>query len=525
MMNKVYEIKRADMLNIKEYTVWKHANEEVWEVDDGKTFAGSDSQVMVERKQVIEFDYEGQHYRIYRKEGDVFGKNECLDYMTFKKTVCVAYHRFAEDDFVHITFKDAETDVEPAVTLPKGWNWAEHIAGDGFLEAPSGKAYFCYTVRDWEKEELTYSENINGTRVKFYTGFEMFKEYAETKVRNIWGEMLIKATKNNQYQEMLQLILEGADVNYKDKYGNPPLMWATNHANSHTIELLVQYGADVNWKDASGVTKLMKECSYCNAETIKYLLQHGANPDLADEYGQTAYDYAKKGMLSLPINRTKEMSKIIRLLNRRKYVFRYTALPCSDIKDFETKDVSMDIPCRIYLKQAPSSRHEKIAKELDGEYYSPDNFFIECIAGRNEPDGDLIISGWMLFYVLEDGHIHEFGYVDDVPDNAWDYFKEHMGIGEKKKQKGDIMKRYLVFIKDCYIRDAQALLAGKTGLDNDQSEKEESWRDIAAPVLIMDRYFEDPTQLKMLLTQLYPEADPSIFTVYTVDNMEEHGLI
>lgn len=303
MMNKVYEIKRADMLNIKEYTVWKHADEEVWEVDDGKTFAGSDSLAMVERKQVIEFDYEGQHYRIYRKEGDVFGKNECLDYMTFKKTVCVAYHRFTEDDFVHITFKDAETDVEPAVTLPKGWNWAEHIAGDGYLESPSGKAYFCYTVRDWEKEELIYSENINGTRVEFYTGFEMFKEYAETKVRDIWGEMLIKA------------------------------------------------------------------------------------------------------------------------------------------------------------------------------------------------------------------------------DNAWDYFKEYMGIGEKKKLEGDIMKRYLVFIKDCYIRDAQALLAGKTGLDNDQSEKEESWRDIAAPVLIMDRYFEDPTQLKMLLTQLYPEADPSIFMVYTVDNMEEHGLI
>ncbi len=133
----------------------------------------------------------------------------------------------------------------------------------------------------------------------------------------------------------------------------------------------------------------------------------------------------------LPINRTKEMAEIIRLLNRRKYVFGCTALPCNDIEDFEKKDVSMDIPCRIYLKQAPSSRHEKIAKELDGEYYSPDNFFIECIAGRNEPDSNIIISGWMLFYVLEAGHIHEFGYVEDVPDNAWDYFKEMMCIGKK----------------------------------------------------------------------------------------------
>lgn len=212
-------------------------------------------------------------------------------------------------------------------------------------------------------------------------------------------------------------------------------------------------------------------------------------------------------------------------MKNKVYKFGNATLPCNELKDFETKDTSMDIPCRIYLKQAPNSRYEKIAIELDGVFYSPDNFFIECIAGRNEPDGDLIISGWMLFYVLEAGHIHEFGYVDDVPDNAWDYFKEYMGIGEKKKQKEDIMKRYLVFIKECYTRDAQALLAGKAELDDDQSEKEEAWRDIAAPALIMDRYFEDPTQLKMLLTQLYPEADPSIFMVYTVDNMEEHGLI
>ena len=391
MMNKVYEIKRADMLNRKEYTVWKHANEEVWEIDDGKKFAGGDSLVMVERKRVIEFDYNGFHYRVFRKEGDMFGKNESWDYDSFVETVRAAYHRFTEDDFVHITFKDAETDVTPAAILPTGWNWVEDIAGDGYLESPSGKAYFCYNVRDWEKEELTYSENVNGTRVEFYTGFEKFKEYAESKVRGILG----------------------------------------------------------------------------------------------------------------------------------KYVFANAALPCNDIEDFEKKDVSMDIPCRIYLKQAPSSRHEKIAKELDGEYYFPDNFFIECIAGRNEPDGDIIISGWMLFYVLETGHIHEFGYVEDVPDDAWDYFKEHIGIGEKQKE--NIMKRYLVFIKDCYIRDAQALLAGKAGLDDDQSE--EGWHDIAAPVLIMDRCFEDPSQLNMLLAQLYPEADLSIFTVYTVDNMEEHGLI
>lgn len=429
MENKIYKIRRADMKNIKEYSVWKHANEEVWEVDDGKMFSGSDSLTMVKTERVLEFDLNGSHYRIFRKNIDTFCKKEYYELTNSVENVI--YHRFTAKDIVYITFKDSETNVEPAATLPKGWNWVGHMKRNGYLESPSGIAYFYYAVHDWNKEEVIYSISDSDTKIRYYSRLVEFFKYAESKMRDILGEMLINATKNNQYHEMLQLILEGANANYKDKYGNPPLMWATNHADSHTIELLVQYGADVNWKDASRTTKLMKMCSYCDAETIKYLLQHGANPDLVDEYGQTACDYAKKGMVFLPINRTKEMAEIIRLLNRRKYVFGCTALPCNDIEDFEKKDVSMDIPCRIYLKQAPSSRHEKIAKELDGEYYSPDNFFIECIAGRNEPDGNIIISGWMLFYVLETGHIHEFGYVEDVPDNAWDYFKEMMCIGKK----------------------------------------------------------------------------------------------
>lgn len=632
MMNKVYEIKRADMLNLKGYTVWKHANEEVWEIDDGKTFAGGDSLVMVERKRVMEFDYNGSHFRIFRKKGDLLGKNESLDYESFVKTVRAAYHRFTEDDFVHITFKDAETDVTPAATLP-GWNWVEKLDESGYLEDPEGKTHFVYEVqyinthtsRDtlqrivyygFENQacnvfgkinEKTYGAGVEGfkrmaeeiarvvtgilkvdtvpaatlpkgwnwilftnntgyleapnkqqyLRFRFkypleteiveysslednvtyeYDGYKKFQKYAEKRIRtmivNHLSVQLIRATKNNYFAKVLELIEAGADVNYEDGFGLTALNWTTNHAESRIIELLIEHGADVNHADRSGMTKLMQESSYGNVAIVKHLLEHGANRNARDNSDKTAADYVKENLNcdNVSEKRIEKYKEILQLLEGpskgpAKYKFGTVVLPCNELKDFETRDCSMDIPCRIYLKQAPSARHEKIAKELDGEFYSPDNFFIECVAGRNEPDGDLIISGWMLFYVLEAGHIHEFGYMDDVPDNAWDYFKEHMGIGEKKKQKEDIMKRYLVFIKECYTRDAQALLAGKAELDDDQSEKEEAWRDIAAPVLIMDRYFEDSTQLKILLTQLYPEADPSIFTIYTVDNMDEHGLI
>ena len=43
-------------------------------------------------------------------------------------------------------------------------------------------------------------------------------------------------------------------------------------------------------------------------------------------------------------------------------------LPCNEKKDFESKNIAMDIVCRVYLSEAPNKDLEKDAKELDGEF-------------------------------------------------------------------------------------------------------------------------------------------------------------
>lgn len=112
-----------------------------------------------------------------------------------------------------------------------------------------------------------------------------------------------------------------------------------------------------------------------------------------------------------------------------KFSFKNATLPCNEIEDFNTNDTSMDIVCRIYLSEAPSKEHEKIAKELDGEYYMPDCFFIEAIAGKNEPDGDIVTSGWYLGYITESMNpVNELGYVADDIDGAWEFFKKEIGL-------------------------------------------------------------------------------------------------
>ena len=48
--------------------------------------------------------------------------------------------------------------------------------------------------------------------------------------------------------------------------------------------------------------------------------------------------------------------------------------------------------------------------------------------GKNEPDGNIVTSGWYLYYVDNDGNIQEFGYADDEIDGAWEFFKEKMEV-------------------------------------------------------------------------------------------------
>lgn len=110
------------------------------------------------------------------------------------------------------------------------------------------------------------------------------------------------------------------------------------------------------------------------------------------------------------------------------FKFENAILPCNEKEDFATNDVSVDIICRIYLSEAPDKTHEKIAKSLDKEYYRPDCFFIEAVVGKNFPDEPIVKSGWYLGYVLDNGDIHDFGYVDDDIPGAWDFFKKEIGV-------------------------------------------------------------------------------------------------
>ena len=107
--------------------------------------------------------------------------------------------------------------------------------------------------------------------------------------------------------------------------------------------------------------------------------------------------------------------------------FHSAELPCNNKEDFNTMDVSMDILCRIYLSEAPNKKLEKEAKQIDGEFYNKIYFYIEAVCGKNEPEGAILTSGWGLYYITEDGEMHELDYIEEI-DGAWEFFKKKVEV-------------------------------------------------------------------------------------------------
>ena len=156
------------------------------------------------------------------------------------------------------------------------------------------------------------------------------------------AEQLIEAVSWCNYDDVLNLMNNGADINAKTKYGRTALQQAVSNSNYNfvkfliehganvnfmlgdesllymsvefnsclpLVKLLVENGADVNATNAHGETPLMalSKNKFCH-QTIKYLLSKGANAALTNNSGQTALDIAilKNNVYAAAILREKD---------------------------------------------------------------------------------------------------------------------------------------------------------------------------------------------------------------------------
>ncbi len=117
------------------------------------------------------------------------------------------------------------------------------------------------------------------------------REKSGTKNYSVLMEAAYKA-----HPEVVKILIEkGAEVNFKDNYGESALMEACAGGHLEVVKLLLAAGADINTQRNDGWTPLIKAIIMERSpEVIKLLLEAGANFNLTDELGNTPLKYAQK---------------------------------------------------------------------------------------------------------------------------------------------------------------------------------------------------------------------------------------
>jgi len=119
-------------------------------------------------------------------------------------------------------------------------------------------------------------------------------------VPNTQGETpLISIIKSSYYtiddkkQIIKKMIQKGSNINFIDKDGNTPLIYALQIKSLPIIKLLIEHGAFINYTiEDSCVSTLMKAIGIGEIEIVKYLVECNANINYTNDFGNTPLAYA-----------------------------------------------------------------------------------------------------------------------------------------------------------------------------------------------------------------------------------------
>lgn len=112
------------------------------------------------------------------------------------------------------------------------------------------------------------------------------------------GITIFGKVKNGELKQVKKYILNGGDINIKDKKGIPLLHYSAEAYTKDIAEFLIDNGADINARDNDGKTVLhiavYLSTYYDKNELIRFLLSKGIDVNTKDNFGKTPLDYAQK---------------------------------------------------------------------------------------------------------------------------------------------------------------------------------------------------------------------------------------
>ncbi len=107
---------------------------------------------------------------------------------------------------------------------------------------------------------------------------------------------LCDAVSHNDKIQFHSLIQSGAEVNGVDKCGYSPLSWAALEGRCEMAKILIDKGANLEFKDPYGNTPLLQAVlsfSINGREMIDVLLAAGADPNAENKNGFSPAHFAK----------------------------------------------------------------------------------------------------------------------------------------------------------------------------------------------------------------------------------------
>ena len=139
-----------------------------------------------------------------------------------------------------------------------------------------------------DDEFLELCESGDARRVE-----EAIMNGANVNAKNKYGKTALMEAARNKHADVAELLLKhGADVNAKDNNGSTALMWAADSGTTYVAELLLKHGADVNAKDNNGSTALMWAADSGTTYVAELLLKYGADVNAKDNDGKTVLMWA-----------------------------------------------------------------------------------------------------------------------------------------------------------------------------------------------------------------------------------------
>ncbi|GAB5369046.1 hypothetical protein AAMO2058_001371800 [Amorphochlora amoebiformis] len=89
-----------------------------------------------------------------------------------------------------------------------------------------------------------------------------------------------------------QMLEEGRSSNFRDKWGNTPLFWASKGGSVSAIRVLLNASAQVKATNLAGTTALHWACTRGSPDVVRALLDAGADVNHKNDNGETPLHWA-----------------------------------------------------------------------------------------------------------------------------------------------------------------------------------------------------------------------------------------